>query len=327
MQLAAVIVTYNRLEALKTSLPRMLAEEVDRVLVVDNASSDGTGDWLATQDDARLEVLRLTENGGGAGGFAAGIDHLQAGPVRYDWICVLDDDAWPQPRAMATFRTAVAEGRYGTADAVGAAVLTPQGAVSEMNRPARNPFWAKRLLVKMLLGAGRGSFHFGDADYAADGPVRPIDSGSFVGLFIAQSALARRGGPNPDLFIYGDDVLFCLTLRRAGGVILFDPSVRFAHDCATLGAGLETRPLWKVYYLCRNGVLVARTAAGWLMFPAALGWYMVAWARKAAHYAPHERKTYRRLMWMGVRDGLMRRLGRRQKAHDIAALVERPRAG
>ncbi|WP_392341740.1 glycosyltransferase [Phaeobacter sp. BS52] len=49
-RLVAVVVTYNRLAKLKVTLARLLdspAQELASLVVVDNASNDGTGDWLA----------------------------------------------------------------------------------------------------------------------------------------------------------------------------------------------------------------------------------------------------------------------------------------
>lgn len=67
-----VIVTWNRLEMLKACVAaaRKNAAAAD-ILVVDNVSTDGTGEWLAQQTG--VNVLSLPENTGGAGGFAAGM--------------------------------------------------------------------------------------------------------------------------------------------------------------------------------------------------------------------------------------------------------------
>ena len=75
-RLVAVVVTYNRLDKLKVTLARLLespADELSMVVVVNNASTDDTGDWLAEQDDPRLDVLNSAVNCGGAGGFANGM--------------------------------------------------------------------------------------------------------------------------------------------------------------------------------------------------------------------------------------------------------------
>ncbi|WP_260008656.1 hypothetical protein [Leisingera sp. M527] len=52
------------------------------------------------------------------------------------------------------------------------------------------------------------------------------------------------GYPDPGLFLYGDDVIYTLGLRRRGETILFDPELRFEHDCSTFrmtGTGCSAR--------------------------------------------------------------------------------------
>lgn len=320
MRLAALIVTHNRLAALKVTLERMLAEAVDRVLVVDNASDDGTAEWLAGQDDPRLEVLRLAQNRGGAGGFSAGVAAVLQGPGAADWCVLLDDDARPCPGAMAAFRRALADHDPGAAHrgalgAVAAAVILPDGRIAEMNRPGRNPFWHPGTLVRTLLLGSRRGFHVGDGDLAPGASPRPIDTASFVGFFLSRGAVARAGLPDADRFLYGDDVLYSLHLRRMGLGIRLMPAIRFEHDCATMEVGFVYRPLWKIYYHCRNGVGIARAAAGPVVFPLALAWYVAQWWRRGRHCRPEDRALYRRMMWAGLRDGLRGRHGRNPEIH------------
>ena len=62
MRVQAVVVTFNRLPMLQRLVPRLLATAgLERILVVDNASTDGTGEWLAGQDD--VHGVTLAENG------------------------------------------------------------------------------------------------------------------------------------------------------------------------------------------------------------------------------------------------------------------------
>ena len=191
-RLVAVVVTYNRLPKLKVSLARLLevpAAQLQAVVVVDNASTDGTGAWLAGQGDPRLVCLTSAANIGGAGGFETGMKQAVA---RFDpdWILVMDDDARPRPGALAAFHAMDHAGH----DAVAAAVYYPDGAICEMNRPSRNPFWHGAEFRRTLLTVGgRGGFHVAPADY--DGPGRSIDVASFVGLFVSRAAIARVGYP------------------------------------------------------------------------------------------------------------------------------------
>lgn len=317
-RLAALVVTFNRLDQLRQTTDRLLQaapRDLDRVLVVDNASTDGTADWLAGRDDPRLEVLRLPENRGGAGGFEAGLRHLSDARDP-DWIVVMDDDARPAPGALAAFRAGDRAGH----DAWAAAVFHPRGAggaICEMNRPWTNPFWRGDALGP--LRRGRAAFHLADPAYRGDGPVA-VDAATFVGLFLSRRAVALAGFPDGRMFLYGDDILYTLGLAAAGGRIAFDPGLVWEHDCASLGPGPQVfRPLWKTYYHHRNLALVYRRAAGpwsWLLLPAVLP----KWALKARWHGG-QRRAYLRLLARAVRDGLGRRLDARHD--DIVRLAGR----
>lgn len=313
-RLVAVVVTYNRLAQLQRTLPRLLAaraEGLERIIVVDNASTDGTAEWLARQcDDSGAEgvlvVHRCAVNGGGAGGFEAGM-RLASAQFDPDWIVVMDDDARPEPGALAAFL----EADRSTAMAWAAAVYHPDGRICDMNRPTMNPFWHRgmvlRTLTGMLRGRGRDGFHLNAVDYAGTA-TRAVDSGSFVGLFISRHAIEAVGHPDGSLFIYGDDVLYSLAMRQAGGTILFDPALRFEHDFTTItDAEQRFRPLWKSYYHYRNLLMVYRLASGrwfWLVLP-----LMIAkWALKA-RFHHGEKARYLALLARAVRDGLVTRTG------------------
>ena len=73
---AAVVVTYNRKELLKEAIDALLMQSVAEadVLVVDNASTDGTKDYIADYiDQGQIIYINTGENLGGAGGFNFGI--------------------------------------------------------------------------------------------------------------------------------------------------------------------------------------------------------------------------------------------------------------
>ncbi|WP_265501173.1 glycosyltransferase [Paracoccus beibuensis] len=307
--IAAAVVTHNRLDKLAVTIERLLAEPVAQVVVVDNASTDGTAEWLFSQDDPRLIVHRNTANLGGAGGFSVAME-IARDRTAADWIAVMDDDGRPEPGAMAVFSNMDLDGW----DAIGAAVFHPDGRICEMNRPYRNPFWHRRAflrtLARMPFGRGRTGFHLRDADYLPEAPVCAVDMSSFVGLFLSRSALVRAGLPDPRLFIYGDDQLYTLKMRRQGLRIGFAPQVRFEHDTAAQQAqsGLVLRPMWKVYYMYRNALIAYRVAAGpwfWPLVPVLLR----KWRKKSADYGS-DAVLFRQILDRAVRDGLASRLDR-----------------
>lgn len=323
--LVALVVTHNRLDQLRRTVERLLAEQVDHVVVVDNASNDGTGVWLAQDPDPRLNVIRAPRNLGGAGGFELGLSEIAA---RFDpeWCVVMDDDARPDPDVLARFRDEVEDYAGGSWDAVAAGVFYPDGKICEMNRPSRNPFWRLRAFLRTALGGGRNGFHLSDTEFGA-ATLQQVDASSFVGLFLSRRAMARAGLPDGRLFLYGDDVIYTLGLTRAGGRIGFAPWLRFEHDCSTFerdeSSGMRLyRPLWKVYYNYRNGLMGYRLAAGRLLFWPVLAVVLPKWFSKSRAYG-FDAPTYRKLLRLAVSDALK---GRCDRPHDeiVAIASSRP---
>jgi len=296
-RLVAVVVTHNRLAQIKLTLARLLDSPVDHVVVVDNRSNDGTQEWLRQVQDPRLHPIFHEHNRGGAGGFEAG---MRAAVTTFDpdWIVVMDDDARPKLGALQAFLSRDFDG----AGAVASAVYYPDGRVCEMNRPSLNPFWSGAVFLKTLLGQGRRGFHLSDRAYRGAGQT--VDAASFVGLFISRKAISSVGYPDGALFLYGDDVIYTMKMTRAGFVIRFSPELEFEHDCSTFeGAARVYRPLWKVYYTYRNGLILYRVAAGWLFWPVLLV-VIPKWLWNGRLYKADRGKYYVKLccaIWDGVR--------------------------
>ncbi|WP_314886717.1 glycosyltransferase [Cardiobacterium hominis] len=305
MNLTAVIVTHNRCQKLQHTLAATLAQPFSAIIVVDNASTDGTRAWLAGQHDPRLHLILSEQNSGGAGGFAQGmIAALNYDP---DWLVCYDDDAYPAPDALQQF-TAL---DLGNTDSAAAAVYYPDGRLCEMNRPSYNPFWHPRKLLRTALGVftgrARGAFHVTDSAYQG-AEALPIDSSSFVGFFVRADWVRHLPLPEPGLFIYGDDVLYTLNLTKHGARHRFLPTVRFIHDCSTFQTARRGyHPLWKAYFTYRNGLLIYRMAAGVWFYPVAL-LKALLWLAAVRHY--RNKRRYLRLWWQAVRDGIRQDLSR-----------------
>lgn len=296
-RLAALVVTHNRVPHLQTTVARLLADAVDRVVVVDNGSDDGTQAWLAGHADPRLETLRLPENAGGAGGFAAGLAHVRDA-VDPDWVVTMDDDARPLSGSLTQ-----GMGYLDDWDAVAAAVYYPDGSLCEMNRPIVDRRGRQSATGPLI------PKHLGPADYASP-TAQPVAASSFVGLFVSRKALHAAALPDPALFLYMDDGLYTLGLTRRGLRLGFDPRIRFEHDCQTLAHRMTGfRPLWKAYYYHRNLLLFYRAAMGPYLWPA-LFYLLPRWVAKVRHQ-PGERRAYLSLLLRATIDGLRGRRGLR----------------
>ena len=74
LRLAAVVVTYNRKQLLVECLRALLRQTVciDRIFIINNASTDGTNEYLEEQgllSYASINLENMNQNEGGAGGF------------------------------------------------------------------------------------------------------------------------------------------------------------------------------------------------------------------------------------------------------------------
>lgn len=296
-RIAAVVVTHNRLAALQKTVSALLDEGVDRLHVVDNASTDGTSPWLATLADGRVHVTRLPQNRGGAGGFAEGLARALCASDA-DWFLLVDDDARPLRGALRAFRD-----RAWTSGGVAAAVFDPEGRICEPNRPSRNPFWCWRTGLGAF-ARGRRGFHIADAAYGCDAPVA-IDAASFAGLFLHRSCVEACGLPEPDFFVHGEDTAFTLRLRSRGIRLVFDPMIRFEHDNTSSEEtcrGRRYAMLWQAYYAHRNTTRIHRVAAGpafWLVAPL-LGAVRVL--RLSRFYGPRAGRVLALALWDGLRN-------------------------
>lgn len=99
----AITVTYNRTSTLLKCLNALLGQTVPlyKILVVDNNSKMSEKVLLRQfiEPYCCIDVLWLSENTGGAGGFEAG---MKAAKDRYDadWYWIMDDDAYPCPDCL-----------------------------------------------------------------------------------------------------------------------------------------------------------------------------------------------------------------------------------
>jgi GT2 family glycosyltransferase len=206
----AGLVTYNRKELLVEALQALLAQThpVDKVFVIDNASTDGTPELLRERgllDRDDVELVRMAENRGGAGGFAKAVE--VARETGADWIWLQDDDAAPAPDAIATL-LAAPPAQDPRVVAVCARVDLPDGRVDGNQRG----HFRRRLLP--LAGSEYRPGHFPSLGFL-----------SFVGSLVRTDVARRIGLPREDFFVWGDDVEYSFRLRSEGEIRLVSESV------------------------------------------------------------------------------------------------------
>jgi len=86
---------YNAARVLPRQIEALLQQRraLQEIIVVDNASTDGTGAMLAERYP-QVTVLRMKENSGAAGAWARGLAYA-ALEKSHEWVWSLDDDSVP----------------------------------------------------------------------------------------------------------------------------------------------------------------------------------------------------------------------------------------
>ena len=251
--LCAVIVTYNRADKLRRTLQAYLNTPVQKIVVVDNASTDQTSDCLKEflkLGAGRLVVVRLACNTGGAGGFYYGLKFVKD-TLDCDWVVLSDDDSYPASGTIASFLDGVRhEGAQNSI--VASKVIFPTGEPCKMNLPMeyiKLPSLFRNLIRGRSLTSAPPSLN-------SSGEPRSVMASSFVGMFISLDMLhSSNVMPRRDYFLYWDDISFCFDMRAAGADVKFYPHLLFYHDCSR-SSGILTGE--RFYYFVRNGFRVIR---------------------------------------------------------------------
>lgn len=249
---AAVLVTYNRLADLKKCVDtlREQTRPLDAIFVINNGSTDGTDEWLATQPDLRVTTQA---NLGGAGGFATGLETAyQAG---YTWLWCMDDDCLAAPDALANLLKSPNLGPC-IKNSMSVSVNSRDELAFFVDRP--NQSYRK---VSDMVGL---DLIYGVASF-------------FNGTLVHSGVVKAIGVPDKNLFIWGDEVEYMTRAQKMGFPVVTVPSSVFYHPASFDRDGIPWPAAWKQYYAVRNQRRVLQN-----QFGNTLGRVLFAsWATKA----------------------------------------------
>lgn len=301
-KVAVALVTHNRAECLKRLLDslRLSTHPLHSIWVVDNCSTDGTIEMLARRKvvEPSLNVIRLPENRGGAGGFASAIESaFQSGA---DWIWVMDDDVTIFPDALARL---LPYQKFGLC--LHGVRLQPNNQVLPFEQWMNVKTGFTELMREKSFRQGK-SYCF-------------MNVGCFEGMLIHRSIVQRIGLPDAQFFLTEDDAYYGYLASKLTNVLyvnevvmrrqLSRPRCRFFFFKEYLSA-----PEHHLYYFIRNKFLMyqklrAEEASRPIRFGLRLARYVV---RVSLLYGVYERDFKKlRAIISGVGDGLRGHFGPR----------------
>lgn len=232
--------TYNRKELLKQNIEHLLmqTEKSLDILIIDNASTDGTNQFIQQYaDDKRVNYYNTGKNLGGAGGFHYGVK--QAVLLGYEYLWIMDDDCFPNEDALEKLLLADKElkGNYGF---LSSKVIWTDGTICKMNVQ-------KQSLTKKV------------SNFEED--FIPVTFASFVSLFMRSKVVKELGLPIEEFFIWSDDWEYTRRISLRYKCYVVSNSIVLHASKNNLGANIATDQesrLGRYNYLYRNDVYMYR---------------------------------------------------------------------
>lgn len=191
-----VVVTFNRKKLLVECIENLLnqAYKNTRIIIVDNASTDGTKEYISQyiQND-QISYYNTGKNLGGAGGFNFGLKI--AAQDDCDYICLMDDDTIVNDSSIESLVNSAKK----LNDDFGflcSYVKYTDGTYCKMNRPNVDKFyWIE------------------DCELIKQGLLR-VDRATFVSFFIKKDTVVEMGLPIKEFFIWSDDTEYSQRIAK-----------------------------------------------------------------------------------------------------------------
>lgn len=234
---SVVVVNFNAGAQILACLRSVRDQEcVREIVVVDNASSDGSTDEVE-EAFPEAHIVRNDRNLGFAVGANRGIE-AAGGRI----IVLLNPDAVAQPGSIAALIGAVEAHPH--AGIAGALVRNPDGSV----QPTKRAFPSIRhAAMHGLLGLvwpnnpGTRAYTLAGTDFAG---ARTVDWVAATAVAIRREAFEAVGGFDEDFFFFVEDVDLCRRLWDEGWEVWFEPGAVVVHEWGGSWTQQPLRFLW-----------------------------------------------------------------------------------
>lgn len=235
-KIVAVVVTYNRKDLLLECIKCLINQkgiETD-ILVVDNASTDGTADTIAEYVElGKIIYVNTGSNLGGAGGFCFGIN--KAVELGYEYIWLMDDDTFAKPSALKEL------------------IDTKNFLNNDFGFLSSIAYWSDGNLCNM----NKQKYTISKKLETVPQDIETVMMASFVSFFVKTSTVRKLGLPIKEFFIWADDLEYSRRISKEMPCYVVPTSIVEHHMSSNNRVGIESESedrLWRYEYLYRNEV-------------------------------------------------------------------------
>ena len=256
-RVSVIIVVWNGKKYVREcleSLRENCRDVCDEVIIVDNASSDGSAELIAEMFP-EFHLIRNSENLGFAKANNIGIAQSSG-----DYVCLVNSDVKFTGDCLSPMLRFLSENPE--VGMVGPKMLATDGEVrrSTMRFPTVWNQFSRALGLDIVFKKSRlfGGLLMADFDHNKTTPVEVLN-GWFV--VARRNAIDRVGLLDPQFFMYAEDLDWCYRFHQAGEKIVFFAGAEAIHYG---GASSSNAPLRFYLEMCRANWQYWQKHYGWL---------------------------------------------------------------
>ncbi|MBN1246318.1 MAG: glycosyltransferase family 2 protein [Anaerolineae bacterium] len=224
--LSVIIVSWNTRDLLCQALDSVCATGDDdddalEIIVVDNASSDGTP-TLLQERYPHVKLIDLKENLGFAGGNNRGLAAAQG-----ETILLLNSDTKVLPGALSALRQYLED--HPKVGLVGPKLLNGDGTTQSSRRrfPTLPLLFLESTWLQPL--APRRSLERFYMEDVPEATAHPVDWVTGAAMMVRTEVVRQVGGLDEDYFMYSEELDWCRRIREAGWEIAYTPAAEIIH--------------------------------------------------------------------------------------------------
>lgn len=245
-KLAVVLVTFNRLDLIKLIYDRIKnqTKKIDKIIIVNNSSTDGTLEWLeeTKAKDDLLIVITQPNSGSSGGQYTAFKTAYELG---YEWIWEMDDDVLPRPDCLEKLWEHRDKSK----------ILAPLRYTKE------GEIFYNEIIKFNHTNVFKTFWEVVTDQSILTKEVEYVEGLTFEGAFFHRSVIQKIGLPDKRIFIFGDDTDFCIRASRAGFKLALITKAKMDR-LLTVNYNLQIHSP-KRYYIIRNQMLLDRFYGNW----------------------------------------------------------------